>query len=107
MVARTVEPIARAQATPQLGGATVRVVPLANAAALVGLAAYLICAFVSLVAPEALLWVAQSWVHSLALGPMRPAGWFSPAQFVVGLITFPAFVWLVTAASARLYQAWR
>ena len=83
------------------------VVPLANAAAFVALAAYLICAALSFVAPDLLMWVFQSWAHSLALEPLRTTGpSFRPLELVVGLVTFGGLVWLAAAAVARLYNAW-
>ena len=83
------------------------VVPLANAAAVVALAAYLICAALSYLAPDLLMWVFQSWAHSLALESLRTTGpTFRPAELVVGLVTFGGTVWLATAAVVRLYNAW-
>ena len=83
------------------------VVPLANAAAVVALAGYLICAALSYFAPDLLMWVFQSWAHSLALEPLRTAGpTFRPIELVVGLVTFGGMVWLGAAAVARLYNAW-
>ncbi len=90
-------------------GASARLatVPLANATAVVALAAYLACAALSVVAPSVLVWFFQPWLHGLSLEPLRPAGtWFRPGEFVVGLITFPGTVWLATAAIAALYNAW-
>jgi hypothetical protein len=83
------------------------VIPLANAAAVVALAAYVICAALSFVAPDLLMGVLQSWAHSLALEPLRTTGpSFRPIELVVGLVTFGGTVWLATAAVARLYNAW-
>ena len=83
------------------------VVPLANAAAVVALSAYLICAALSYFAPDVLMWVFQSWAHSLALEPLRTTGpTFRPIELVVGLVTFGGMVWLAVAAVARLYNAW-
>jgi hypothetical protein len=83
------------------------VLPLANAAATVALAAYVLCAVVALVAYEAYLGFFQLWVHGMTLEPMRPmGGWFNFGTFVSGLITFGATVWLATAATAWLYNAW-
>ena len=83
------------------------VVPLANAAAVVALAAYLICAALSYFAPDLLMWVFQSWAHSLALEALRTTGsTFRPIELLVGLVTFGGTVWLAVAAVARLYNAW-
>lgn len=91
--------------TPTAG--RIEVVPLANAAAVIALAAYLICAALSFVAPDLLMWVFQSWAHSLALEPLRTTGpTFRPIELVVGLVTFGGMVWLGAAAVARLYNTW-
>ena len=83
------------------------VVPLANAAAVVALAAYLICAALSYFAPDLLMWVFQSWTHSLALEPLRTTDpTFRPIELVAGLVTFGGMVWLGAAAVARLYNTW-
>jgi hypothetical protein len=83
------------------------VMPLANAAATVAVAAYVLCAVIALVAYEAYIGFFQLWIHGMTLEPMRPlGGWFNLGTFVSGLITFGATVWLATAATARLYNAW-
>ena len=83
----------------------VQVVPLANAAATVAVVGYLGCVALSILAPDVLLWFAQTWVHTLALEPVRPViAWFQPGPVVVGLITFGGAVWLGTAAIAWLYN---
>ncbi len=80
-------------------------VPLANAATVVGVIAYLICAAVAIVAPDALLGFFQPWFHGLTLDPLRPAGpWFQPGQALLGLVTFGVSVWLWVAATAALYN---
>ena len=84
-----------------------RAAPLARAATTVAVAAYLICAALAILAPEALMWVFQSWFHGLGVARLRPAGASLQApQLVVGLITFGGAVWLTTAAIAALYNGW-
>jgi hypothetical protein len=83
------------------------VTALANAVTAVALAAYIICTAVALVAPDLLIWFFQPWFHGLSLDPLRPAGaWFRPVEAIVGLITFGLSVWVGTAATAWLYNAW-
>jgi hypothetical protein len=80
---------------------------LANAATAVAAAAYVICRLLALIVPDALWWVARTWFHGLALVPDGPAGYGQGVlDFTVGLVTFSVFVWLVVAATARLYNAW-
>lgn len=82
-------------------------VPLANAAAAVAAAGYLLCALVSILAPELLITFFRPWFHGFALEALRPAGaWFQLSDFVSGLITFTATTWLALAAFAWLYNAW-
>jgi hypothetical protein len=83
------------------------VMPLANAAATVALVGYVLCAVVALVAYEVYIGFFQPWFHGMTLAPIRPTGdWFNLGTFVTGLITFGATVWLATAATAWLYNAW-
>lgn len=87
--------------------AQLEAVPLANAATVVALAAYLVCAAIALVAPDILVWFFQPWLHGLSLEPLRPTGaWFRPGEFLVGLLTLGGSVWVVTAAVAWLYNRW-
>lgn len=88
-------------------GAALAVAPLANAASAVALIGYLICAALSIVAPDVLMWFFGSWIHGLSLELVRPAGaWFRADTFVVGLITFGGPVWLAVAGTAWLYNRW-
>jgi hypothetical protein len=81
------------------------VVSLASAAALVGAGAYVICLALSVVAPDLLLGILQSWAHSISVAPLRAeSAAFQPGSAVVGLLTFSGFVWLATAATAWLYN---
>lgn len=85
----------------------VDVTALANAAATVGAVAYLICATLSLVAPDLLLGIFQTWAHGISVEALRPTSiGFSAGAFAIGLVTFSAAVWLATAATAWLYNRW-
>jgi hypothetical protein len=87
--------------------AQVQVTILANAATTVAVVAYLLCAVLAIVAPDLWIGLIQSWTHGLSLAPLRPSGpWFRLDEFIVGLITFGASVWLVIAAIAALYNRW-
>jgi hypothetical protein len=85
----------------------VDVTALANAVATVGAVAYLICATLSLVAPDLLLGIFQTWAHGISVEALRPTSiGFSAGAFAIGLVTFSAAVWLATAATAWLYNRW-
>jgi hypothetical protein len=78
---------------------------LANAAAAVAAAAYVICRLLALIAPDALRWIAGTWFHGLALASAASdATWLGPAQSVVGLVTVAGAAWLAAAATGRLYN---
>lgn len=101
---------ARAQpfgAVPSEAGHAPRlaVVALASAATLVAAAAYVVCLVLSLVAPDLLLSILQSWAHSVSLAPLRAESTtFQVGPALVGLLTFSGFIWLTTAATAWLYN---
>src|SRR5437868_4774664 len=81
------------------------VVSLASAAAIVAAAAYVICLAISLVAPDLLMSILQSWAHSISVAPLRAETTaFQPGSALVGLLTWSGFVWLTTAATAWLYN---
>jgi hypothetical protein len=84
------------------------VVALASAAAIVAAVAYVVCLAVSLVAPDLLMGILQTWAHSIQVAPLRAeAVAFQPGSALVGLVTFSGFVWLTTAATAWLYNTFR
>jgi hypothetical protein len=82
------------------------VVSLASAAAIVAALTYVICLAISLVAPDLLLGVFQTWAHSISVAPLRAATTaFQPGPALVGLVTWSGFIWLTTAATAWLYNS--
>src|SRR4051794_13220291 len=81
------------------------VMALANAAAAIGVVAYLICAALALVAPDLLMGLFQSWAHGISVAALRPpTTGFGAGSFAIGLVTFGGAVWLATAATAWLYD---
>jgi hypothetical protein len=80
------------------------VVSLASAAAIVAAVAYVVCLAISLVAPDLLMGILQTWAHSVSLAPLQTTPTFQPGPALLGLLTFSGFVWLTTAATAALYN---
>lgn len=79
-------------------------IAFAHSVALVAAAAYVICAVVSVVAPDLYLWFFQSWLHGLSLEPLRPSGsMFNLGSSLIGLLTLTATAWFGAFAVARLY----
>jgi hypothetical protein len=90
----------KAERAPKLA-----VVSLASAAAIVAAAAYVVCLALSMVAPDLLMGIFQTWAHSISIAPLRAeAVVFQPGAALLGLLTWSGFVWLITAATASLYN---
>ncbi|SRR5581483_7854261 len=102
--------VARAQPAEAVSCAVERapklaVVSLASAAAIVAAVAYVVCLVLSLVVPDLLMGILQSWAHSISVAPLRAETIvFQPGTALVGLLTWSGFVWLTTAATAWLYN---
>lgn len=94
---------AQVQQATTTGG--IEVIALANAATIVGIAAYVLCAIVAFALPDVYFGFFQSWFHGISLEALRsPGPAFQFGAFVTGLITFGASVWLAAAATASLYN---
>jgi hypothetical protein len=80
------------------------VVSLASAAAIVAAVAYVVCLVISLVAPDLLLAIFQTWAHSISVASLQTTPSFQAGPALVGLLTWSGFVWLTTAGTAALYN---
>ncbi len=76
----------------------------ANAATTVFVVAYVICGIVSFVAPELFFNVASSWFHAISLDSVKATTPMSIGTFLFGVVTFAAYVWILTYSGARLYN---
>jgi hypothetical protein len=83
------------------------VVSLASAAAIVAGVAYIVCLVISLVAPDLLLGIFQTWAHSISVTSLQMTPTFQAGPALLGLVTFSGFVWLTTAGTAALYNTFR
>jgi hypothetical protein len=98
----------RAASNQSNGTSPIEVITLANAATLVGVAAYALCTLIVVTAPSLYLWFFQSWLHGLSLETLLSGTLsFGVGTFLTGLVTFGAFVWAVTATTALLYNMMR
>ena len=79
-------------------------VRLANAATVVSLGLYVVCRVVSLVAPEFLFNIAQSWFHTFSTELMRAPVPFDIGTFIFGGITLAVVVWATFYAFAEVYN---
>ncbi len=76
---------------------------LANAVTLALLVFYFACVILSFIAPDFLLSIGQSWVHTLNLEAARATNQMSLTGVIFGAVTFGASVWVVVYLAAFLY----
>lgn len=82
----------------------VKSIALANAATTVSLGIYVACRVVSLVAPDFLFNVAQSWFHTFSTESVRSVSPMNIGTFIFGAITLSVLVWVTVYAGAVLYN---
>ncbi len=84
----------------------VKPVVFANAVTVVAAVSYLLCLALSYLLPDILFLIAQGWVHTFNLEPVRAT---TPIPLALTLLTgvvFAALTWVASYAVASLYNAW-
>lgn len=81
-------------------------IAFANAAAAITALFYIGCTLLSLLAPDFIIGLAQSWVHSLNLEALKALNGFSFSAALWGLVTISALTWATTWATIELYNRW-
>lgn len=76
----------------------------ANASTTVFVVAYVICGIIAFVAPDLLFSVANSWFHAINLDVVKAATPMGIGTFIFGVVTFGAYIWVLTFAGASLYN---
>jgi hypothetical protein len=79
-------------------------IPFANAITVVGLGLYVACRVLSLVVPDLLFAVGQSWFHTFSLDGARTVAPMELGTFILGGITFGALTWVTSYSAAYLYN---
>ena len=77
---------------------------LANAATTVSLGIYVACRVLSLIAPDFLFNIAQSWFHTFSTESIRSVSPMNIGTFIFGAVTLAVLVWLTFYAGATLYN---
>ena len=80
---------------------------LAKSLAFVSLAGYLICVLGTILFPEFLMTLFNSWFHGINLTSLSPTdgNWvFGTGNLLLGLITFPIFGWLTGYFIGHFYN---
>lgn len=76
----------------------------ANAITTVFVVSYVICRLISFIAPDLLFNIAGSWFHGMNLEAIKATTPMGFGTFSSGVVTFGAYVWVATFASASLYN---
>jgi len=82
-------------------------IALAHSLATISLVGYIICILVTVIFPESLMILFNSWFHGMDLSVLSPAdgNWvFGTGSLVLGLVTFPIFGWITGYLIASLYN---
>ena len=79
---------------------------LANSVATITGVGYVLCRLISVVAPNLLFSIGQSWIHTVNLESVRTSGSMSFGMFVLGLVSSIVVAWVAAYAVAELYNKW-
>lgn len=79
-------------------------IPFANAFTVVMLGLYVACRVLSLIAPDLLFAVGQSWFHTFSLGSARTVVPMEFGTFLLGGVTSGALTWVAAYTGAYLYN---
>lgn len=82
----------------------VKPIALANASTVVALGIYVVCRAMSLIAPDFLFNIAQSWFHTFGADTLKGTAPFEVGTFIFGAVTLAVLVWLTFYAAAALYN---
>jgi hypothetical protein len=79
---------------------------LANAVAAVWGTAYALCGIAAMIFPNLYFGVLNNWFHSINLELIKSTTPLTPTLFLMGLATFSIYIWVITFATASVYNAW-
>lgn len=81
-------------------------ITLAHSVTTVWTAAYALCGVAAMVAPDLYFGILNNWFHSINLELIRSTTPLTLTSFFSGLVTFAMYVWVITFATAAVYNAW-
>lgn len=79
-------------------------IAFANSVTIVGLALYVVCRALTLVAPDLLFSIGQSWLHTLNLASAKATIPMDFGIFLFGAVTLAIFVWITSYTFAQVYS---
>ena len=77
---------------------------LANSAAAVWGTAYALCGIAAMLFPDLYFGILNNWFHSINLELIKNTSPFLFTSFIAGLVTFSVYVWVITFATAIVYN---
>ena len=80
-------------------------IAFANSFTVVGLGAYVVCRALTLIAPDLLFSIGQSWFHTLNLSLVKAVIPMDIGTFLYGAVTLGIFVWITSYAFAKIYNS--
>lgn len=81
-------------------------VAAANSLTAVSLAIYVVCRVLSLVAPDLLYSVGQSWFHTFSFGGVKTVMPLDFGTFTTGALTLGLLAWITGYVIVVLYNKW-
>lgn len=81
-----------------------KTVAFANAAAAVTAAVYVVCLVLSIVTPDLLISLSNSWIHAISLESLRTGETVDFGTALWGLVSSSVFAWLVGYGFAYFYN---
>lgn len=76
----------------------------ANAVTIMVTAAYILCGIISYIAPDLVISIVNSWLHTINLETVRATTSMPLGNFVFGVATFGGYIWILTYSTASLYN---
>lgn len=82
----------------------IKPVALANAISVIFAVAYISCGIIAFVVPDLYWGILNSWMHGVNLELVKATNPMSIGTFVFGVVTFTAYIWVVSYLGAILYK---
>lgn len=78
----------------------------ANAASAVVAVWFMVCWLLSLLIPNFIFSIGQSWMHTVNLSAAKTTLTLDLGSFIVGIVTLVGLTWVTTYATVVLYNRW-
>lgn len=79
---------------------------LANSVTAVWGAAYALCGITAIILPDLYFGILNTWFHSINVELIKSITPPALISFLTGLTTFSSYIWVITFATASVYNVW-